>query len=71
MENNNEQSTSKEIRLSNMLSRANIRLSRTELREAVREYNQFSMPIGRRLDEIMESPSGFITFLRNKEKFGK
>ena len=69
MENNNEHTTSKEVKVSNMLSRANISLSRTELREAVRDFNNFEMPIGRRLDDIMESPGSFIQYLKNKQSF--
>ena len=61
-------SESKEVRLSNMLSRANISLSRTELREAVRDFNNFAMPIGHRLDSIIQSPGDFVKYLKNKQK---
>lgn len=56
-----------EIRVRNILTRAGIDLSRHELREKVREFNNFEMPIGHRLIKIIESPGDFVRFLKDQQ----
>ena len=62
--------SSLEVKVQQILEKAGIKLSRTELREEVRQFNLFQMPISTRLDMIIQSPAAFIRYLKNKEEHG-
>lgn len=44
----------------------NIVLSKKQCRLFVQEFNDFKMPISKRLSEILENPKDFIEFIKTK-----
>lgn len=57
----------KESELHDILSKANIQVSRKELGELYRDYNNFSGPLNERIQKIIDDPKPFIKFIENKK----
>jgi hypothetical protein len=63
-----EPKVSNHYQIGTLLFTEGIPVSNKELRDLIKLYNKWEMPISERLVNILESPSAFVTFVKEIKK---
>lgn len=55
---------SRHYRIGTLLFQEGISITNKELKELVKLYNKWEMPVSKRLENILESPNEFVNFVK-------